>query len=107
MDVGPSFDRVMKAFTPFSCALSLTALEEVSDVSRCSPISSCRMVRGEFFVGCLLPSGITRARQKPQTLSVKGLNALQRLVPRAEPHCVVRLIWPHSCVGNKHSFLSS
>lgn len=107
MDVGRSFDRVMKAFTPFSCALSLTALEEVSAVSLRSLISSCRLVRGEFFTGCLLPSGITRVRQKPQILSVKGLNALQRFVRHAEPHCVVRLIWPHSCVGNKHSFLSS
>lgn len=107
MVVGRYLDHVMKAFTPFSSALSLTALEEVSAVSRRSPISSCRLVQGEFSMGCLLPSRISRARQKPQTLSVTGLNALQRLVRHAEPRCVVRLIWPHSCTGNKHSFLSS
>lgn len=98
----------MKAFTPFSSVLSVTAWEEVSAVSRCSPVSSCRLVRDEFFTGCLLPPGTTSARQKPQTLRWKGLSALRSLVCSVwVPRCVVRLIWSHSCVGNKHSFLSS
>lgn len=69
MVTGRYSDHVMKAFAPFSSALSVTAREEVSAVSRRSTVSSCRLVRDEFFAGCLLPPGITRARQKPQTLS--------------------------------------